>query len=119
MKRGPTTILIVDDNPSIRWILSECLGGAGYTVIEAGNGNAALEVLNRNPIDLVVSDIDMPDGNGFYLLSEIKKRLKKMPPFFFLSGNTEVTQDQIAALGAQGLLRKPFQSDELLHLIHR
>jgi CheY-like chemotaxis protein len=117
VKKKPSTILVADDSPSIRWVLSECFVGAGYKVIEVESGNAALEILNFNWIDIVVSDIDMTDGDGFYLLSEIKRRGKKMPSFLFLSGNKEVTRSQVFAHGAQGLLRKPFHSAELLQLI--
>src|SRR5512145_1726580 len=67
------TILIVDDEFSVRESLEKVLSKAGYVTLAADSGNEALAVLSKEKIDLVLSDLKMPDGDGVELLKSIKK----------------------------------------------
>ena len=66
-------ILVVDDEESIRLVLSQVLSDDGFKVIEAESGEAALELFQKQPFDLVISDIVMPGINGIELLAKIKE----------------------------------------------
>ena len=115
----PYKILVADDNESIRWMLVQTLLQAGYHVIEAANGKIALALLGDKAVDLILSDIDMPEGDGFYLLKEIKTRFSQQIPVVFISGNTSVSIADAKALGAQGLFPKPFHARDLIDWIRQ
>src|SRR5437763_13937690 len=69
-------LLIVDDEPGMRQLLSHVFGrGAGHTVRAAENGAKALELLRQEPADLIISDVKMPDMNGIELLRKVREFL--------------------------------------------
>lgn len=103
------TIVLVEDDDSVRNLLSRILGNMGYQVLEAANGMDALDILTREPsCDLVISDMIMPVMNGMELLREMRKRNLRTR-FIFMSGHNE---DMIAhggfTSGKIPLLKKPF-----------
>ena len=111
-----STVLVVDDDPLNRTILSMSLGNDGYAVLEASNGREALEVLAQHAVDVVLTDIEMPEIDGYGLLQHRREdeRLKEIP-FIVISGVDEM--DSIIAcikLGAEDYLPKPFDP-VLLH----
>jgi DNA-binding response OmpR family regulator len=112
--RGPGTdrsearprVLVVEDDPDFRLVLSTMLEGTGFTTSEAGDGPVALELLDREPIDLVLLDLTLPGMDGFGVLREL--RVRSEVPVIVLSGrNQEV--DRVAALeaGADDYVLKP------------
>jgi adenylate cyclase len=116
MSTKPATILVVDDDPLNRAMLSMSLGAAGHQVREAGNGREAIAVLAEHAIDVVLTDIEMPEMDGYTLLRHRSgdDRLKTIP-FIVISGVDEM--DSIVAcikLGAEDYLPKPFDP-VLLH----
>jgi adenylate cyclase len=111
-----STVLVVDDDPLNRAMLSMSIGGLGHRVLEAGNGLEAIAVLGEHPIDLVLTDIEMPEMDGYGLLTHRNgdDRLKAIP-FIVISAVDEM--DSIIAcieLGAEDYLSKPFDP-VLLH----
>ena len=110
-------ILVVDDSPMIREMLTLSLTEVGYRVTEAEGGREALSILESKTIDLVLSDIEMPDGDGFSLLSKIRTSLSNPPPLVFLTGRPDLTEFQVMELGAKGLLFKPFNAKRLINFI--
>ena len=108
------TILIVDDDDGIRWILKECLEGIGFDVIAAESGEAALEHIKENDFDLIISDLNMPKGDGYWLLSQIKD--KAHAPVMIISGET-VPCNKLRAMGAVGLLPKPHKKEDLYSIV--
>src|SRR5438445_7961471 len=70
----PATCLIVDDEPRLRQILTHLMRADGFHCLEAGNGVEALEVLAREPVTLVMSDLEMPKMTGIELLREVRVR---------------------------------------------
>ena len=112
----PATILLVDDDHSVRFVLHRSLLNMGYRVIEATNGSEALELLQEGgEIDLIITDVVMPDIGGFELI-------KRLPPEYaeakvlFLSGYTGTDggiDGQRILEPETHFLRKPF-STELL-----
>ena len=65
-------LLIVDDEKGYREVLSAVFGAEGYSVVTAAGGNAALELLNSEPIDVIISDVRMPDMDGIELLRKVR-----------------------------------------------
>ena len=107
-------ILIVDDEPAIRDITQEILAMAGYQVLIADTGDAALDILAREPVDLLLSDIIMPKMNGFDLAKTVSEKHPniKIQLASGYNGEQSVQQDQELLHGP--ILRKPFRSAELL-----
>lgn len=112
------TILLVDDSHSIRALLATALTGAGYTVIEAGDGRKALLLAQSLPFDVIVTDIYMPEGDGLELLTGLSMA-KRRPPVIAMSSATGHMNMLRSArcLGATVTLQKPFPTEELLQRI--
>jgi len=110
------TVLVAEDSLVVRAVLRRHLEREGYSVIEAVDGQAAIELCHSNPPDTVLLDIDMPGLNGHEVLAHLKSdRELKDIPVVFLTGKTG-TEDIVAALqsGAQDYLKKPFETAELI-----
>ena len=107
------TILVVDDDDRIRSLLAEYLGGRGYEVLVAADGEAGLEQARSHPIDLVVLDVMMPGKDGLSVLREL--RMTGALPVIMLTARGEDT-DRIVGLelGADDYLAKPFNPRELV-----
>jgi CheY-like chemotaxis protein len=102
-------ILIVDDEPVLRRLVSHVLTQAGFEVLEAENGETALEVarLCRGCLDLVVADVHMPVMGGLEFARDFRPRYPSTP-ILFISGRPE------PAVLAEELLAKPFEAEALV-----
>jgi CheY-like chemotaxis protein len=78
-------VLVVDDNPDVRTILSVRLTRAGFSVVTAGDGAAALEALGDHLTGCVIVDVCMPTMDGFDFLAAARQRLAALPPIFLMS----------------------------------
>jgi DNA-binding NtrC family response regulator len=107
------TILLVDDEPKLRDVMSVALGDLGYRVIEASSGAAALDILRRENPDLVLTDLRMPEVNGYELLRECK-RVDPDLPVVLLTAYSSI-KDAVRAIkeGAFDFISKPFEIDEV------
>lgn len=114
------TILIVEDNNSLRLLYQAYLSGK-YEIITAINGYQALEKLSKHSVDLVLSDIRMPEMNGLSLRKKINQKTgSQLIPFVFLTGeDDEMIQDQAAELGIDDYLIKPVNKPQLMKVIQR
>jgi DNA-binding response OmpR family regulator len=113
-------ILIVDDSPTLRKVLSFYLGKRGYQCAEAFNGRAALEMLGRERFDLIILDMNMPVMSGSEVLSALQDRPETTPPILILSGDREEeSRARGLALGAQYYMTKPFQPPAVVDMIER
>ncbi|HEY9567010.1 MAG TPA: response regulator [Thalassobaculum sp.] len=111
------TILVIDDEPSLRDVARLALEGAGHTVTEAPDGRAAMAALDRMLPDLIITDILMPEQEGLQTIREIRKRWKSVPVLAMSGGGRTARLDflQIAkGLGANATLTKPFRVRDLL-----
>jgi DNA-binding response OmpR family regulator len=114
-----TTILVVDDEPMFRDYLRTILVREGYKVIEAGDGNEALHKLDSNQVDLVITDIVMPNKDGIEFLMDLGKR-KDTVGVIAVSGGGRPSGCYLIpakALGATKALAKPFARNELMAAI--
>ena len=110
------TILIVDDDSTLQIALARRLRSHGYDVISAASGAEALNLLGDRSVDVVVSDILMPEMSGFEFCRKLRERPNgQLVPFIFLSSLGELN-DRVQGyeLGADDYLVKPFHSQELL-----
>lgn len=114
-------ILIVDDEPAWLKLMGRALRDAGYLVKEADSGSAALTALQKYIPDLIVSDLRMPDMNGFDLLDHIKKLPKlSATPVVFLSAIDDFHATKVAReLGAVACIPKPIDRDEVVSLLKK
>ena len=112
-----SSILIVDDDESIRELLRMHLSSAGYEVSVAEDAIVAGYMVLRSPPDLIISDINMPHMDGFEFVAALKadKSLPAIPVIFLTS--IEEGDNRGKALGAVGYVTKPVRADRLLALV--
>jgi PAS domain S-box-containing protein len=116
----PLTILIVDDLPINLKLLRAQLEGEGHTVVEAHNGVEALALLDRQEVDLIVSDILMPVMDGYRFCHEVRKsdRCRHLPFMVYTSTYVSPSDEKLSIdLGADKYLRKPASLSELMSAI--
>lgn len=113
MKKKPEdfTLLIVDDEEGIRKSLEGHFSLDGYRVLTAAGGVEALEIIKKEPIDFVISDIRMPEGDGVSLLKDVRRHNPDVPVIIMVTGFSEFTKEEAVSLGAMDLLSKPFDLD--------
>jgi CheY-like chemotaxis protein len=109
------TVLIVDDEPSVRMLIAEVLAELGYTAIEAAEGSSALRVLQSDTrIDLLVTDVGLPGGMNGRQLADFGRVARPKLKILFITGYAEktvVAGDRLEA--GMGVLTKPFAMEGL------
>jgi len=115
------TIATIDDSRSIRQLVSYTLTGAGYQVIEAGNGKEGLDALKLKKADLVITDLNMPIMDGIQLIRELRSLpLYKFTPILMLTTESqEGKKDEGKKAGATGWIVKPFTPEQLIAVISK
>jgi two-component system, NtrC family, response regulator PilR len=111
--KRPPRILVVDDERSMRELLAIVLKREGYDVVLAENGRTAIEVLEREPVDLLISDIQMPDLSGVDVLRAAKKIDQDILGIMITAFASTETAVEAMRLGACDYLSKPFDVDLL------
>ncbi len=120
MKKTAQHILLVDDNATSRKLLKVILEAEGYNILEASDGEDAMKVLEGKQVDAILSDILMPNMDGFELFYELRKTDKgAVLPFIFLTTTYSSPNDEKLALdlGGDKVLKKPVSSEELLPML--
>lgn len=115
-------VLVVDDDDRIRAAVSDILRQAGYVVIEGRDAKSAAELIKDRRIDVVLTDIFMPDGDGFEMIGEIRRRELEVPVVVMSGGSGLVPGNYLdfaARLGATEVLSKPFTATQLTGAISR
>ncbi len=111
-------ILVCEDNPIALKTIEFSLQKAGYEVLQACDGEQALQLLNKEQVDMVITDINMPFTKGLELVRYINTRFPKKIPVIIISGiNLKETKDHALELGASGYLTKPFDPKQLLEMV--
>lgn len=113
-------IMAVDDSATIRQVLSFTLQGAGFEVIEAEDGQDALEKLASDPPDMLITDLNMPKMDGIQLIKEVRQAAwgKFMPILMLTTESQEAKKQEGKAAGASAWLVKPFKPEQLLAIIN-
>ncbi len=115
----PSTILVADDDRSIRTVLSQALARAGYEVRTTGNAATLWRWVQDGEGDLVITDVIMPDENGLDLIPRIKKLRPEMRIIVMSAQNTLLTAVKATERGAFEYLPKPFDIKELVGVVQR
>lgn len=113
------TILVVDDDPGILYVLEEFLTGLSYIVVTASNGKEALEKFNKQRIDLVIADVQMPLMNGLELMKWIKSKSPRTPVLLITGYLPTKAQESTMSTKADGYLLKPFELERLKLIIRK
>ncbi|HSP09138.1 MAG TPA: response regulator [Candidatus Dormibacteraeota bacterium] len=104
------TVLVVDDDPAIRFLLRVILENEGYTVFEAGDGKAALAVIGTHVPDIVTTDLMMPVMTGAELIVRLRSEARTASiPIVVISSNPEA----VRSLGVDATITKPFSAAHL------
>jgi len=111
---SPLKILVVDDEPAIVRFLRTGLSAQGYTVLAAGSGRAALEVLEREDVKLLILDLGLPDMDGLDIIIRLRATRSMMPIIVLSSRGEEKSKVEALELGADDYLVKPFGMDEMI-----
>ncbi|MBK5477040.1 response regulator [Pseudomonas sp. TH21] len=115
------TILIVDDSQSMRQLVKMTLTGAGHQVLEACDGRDALSKLTGQKINLIISDVNMPNLDGIGLVKAVKARNEyRFTPIIMLTTESEQSKKaEGQAAGARAWIVKPFQPQTLLAAVEK
>src|SRR5580704_16236460 len=112
-------ILIIDDEPEMRFVLTHILQGAGHSVREAQDGREAIDEFRRKRPALIISDILMPNVEGIETISTLRREEPSIPIIAISGGVAPLYLQAAAKLGATASLEKPFSVDALRSLVEK
>jgi len=116
----PTSVLIVDDNADMRSFVRIVLERAGYEAQVAGDGERALDLQRAHPVDVLITDIFMPERDGIELIHQFKSAFPQVKIIAMSGGGRVSNMDYLpfaADIGADLVLRKPFAGNTLLRML--
>ena len=118
-KSAPLRILVVDDEPLIRWSLAETLTELGHLVSEAGDGETALRTLTTagGPFDVVLLDYHLPDSHDLVLLSQIRRLAPNTMVIMMTAFATPEMSAGALRIGAYRVVAKPFEVHDMADLV--
>jgi len=116
------TILVVDDSETMRAVIKKTVLMSGVPIgefCEACNGKVALEILEETWVDVVLSDINMPEMGGIEFLQEVKQNevLKNIPVIFISTESSQSRMNEVASLGAAAYVKKPFMPGQIREVL--
>lgn len=113
-------ILIIDDEEQIRLLLRRILEAEGYEVVEAPDGNAGIQLYRKEPIDLIITDIFMPEKEGLETITELRRDYPDIKLIAMSGGGRTGNLDFLPMAGKLGALRtinKPFTRQDMLSAV--
>ncbi len=115
------SIMTVDDSNSVRQMVSFTLKKAGFEVLEAVDGKDAISQLSELPVQMVITDLNMPNVDGIELIRWLRAKadFKFIPIIMLTTESQESKKDEGKAVGATGWIVKPFQPDQLLAVVKK
>jgi len=112
----PATILIIEDQEPVRTLVRHVLEGAGYQVYEAVNGRQGLERFHAQPVDLVITDLEVPEMTGLEVILALTRAFLDVK-VIAMSGVFSDELQKARLLGARHTLSKPLDLEALLHAV--
>ncbi len=114
-------VLIVDDSPTVRKFVSVSLSMQGFSVVVACDGMDALEKLPQSKFDLVITDLNMPNMDGFELIKALRENpdYKDLPVIILTSLGDEANKEQGAKLGVNSYVVKPFSLEKIQYEVSK
>jgi len=115
------TVLSVDDSASMRQMVKLTLSGAGYEVIEASDGAVGLAKAQSSKVNVIVTDLNMPNMDGLALIRELRKlpAYVGVPILCLTTESDETLKREAKTAGATGWITKPFRPDQLIAIVKR
>jgi CheY-like chemotaxis protein len=110
---------VVDDEEMLRNAIVSDFKRKGYNVLDAVNGHDALAIIEKQKIDVVLTDVKMPNGDGVELLERIKARNKILPVVMFITGFADITLEDAYDKGVEAVFSKPFDRKALAEAVAR
>lgn len=112
-------VMTVDDSKTVRQVLNTALEGAGYEVIEASDGVEAVKLLAHSKIDVLVTDLNMPNMDGLSLVKQVRRSPgNRFLPIIMLSSESQAEKKQEGkAAGVSGWIVKPFKPEQVLSIV--
>jgi len=110
-------ILIIEDDVSVREFLESLLQRAGFDTVTAANGKEGMEVFHTPPVDLVITDIIMPEKDGIETIMDMKRLSPSLKVIAISGGGRSEPEDYLHSarlLGADDAIKKPFNNDDIL-----
>ena len=108
-----TFILVVDDSSFLRKRIRQFLQAEGYELVEASSGSSALAEIEKRQFTCIITDLVMPDLDGFGLLAELQKRHLQTPVVVLTADVQKTTRERCEVLGAAAFIQKPVNPDTL------
>ena len=115
--RGPSTLLVIDDDPAVRGFLRQILAGAGYIVVEAGDGRSGMSKIEPHRVDLVITDLVMPEQEGLETLQRLRAERPNLPVIVISGAFGGSYLKTARRLGATAALAKPIDPETLLRAV--
>jgi len=112
MESAKYTILVVDDEELMRYLVASYLSKLGHSCLTAVDGVDALDKIKRNRIDAVITDIKLPNMDGMALTGEISRQYPDLPIMIMTAFDEEYSEGTAISVGAREFLKKPFTLDE-------
>jgi CheY-like chemotaxis protein len=119
MESSQYTILVVDDEELIRDLVVTFLSKLGHSCVTAIDGVEALEKIGGNKIDVVITDIKMPNMDGIILTREISRQYPELPVMVMTAFDEEYSAGIAISVGAREFIKKPFSLDEFAIRLHK
>ena len=120
MAANPSSyVLVVDDEPGVRQLLTRCLESSGYAVRQAGSAVEALDAMEAMPASLVLCDVNMPGRDGLWLAGSLHERWPDTPVIMSTASDDVVTIRRSRELGAADFITKPIVLEQLLETVRR
>src|SRR5689334_11545306 len=116
-KNEDTVILLVDDEPSLRGLIGIDFKQNGFQVIEANSGHESLDILKKSKVDIILSDVRMPNGDGLELLDKTKELFADLPVFIFITAYATLSLEEVYEKGVDAVFPKPFKRKALMDAV--
>jgi CheY-like chemotaxis protein len=119
MESAKYTILVVDDEELMRYLVASYLSKLGYSCFTAIDGVDALDKMKKNKIDAVITDIKMDNMNGITLINQISKEYPEIPIMVMTAFDKEYSEGTAISVRAREFIKKPFSLDEFAVRLHK
>jgi len=111
------TLLVVDDEPDMREIVAFEFKKSGFNILMASNGKEAFEIIRNNNVDLVLSDVNMPNGSGIELFEKIKQECHPAPTVIFITACSSDLMQELTKMGVTYVFSKPFNRKDVFEKV--
>lgn len=113
------TLLIVDDDDDLRDLIASIFSIEGFKTLTANSGSSAIQSIKANKVDLVITDMRMPKGDGLYLIEHIRNRDPKFPIVIVVTGYSDISENEFLEKGAAKVFAKPFDRKLLIAAVNQ